>query len=367
MNKNKIGALTLLVACLPGCILAPGMKQTVPPTTKGVEIIQITPDLIRSRNIGVDVKEQGVKSPRDLKVALRSKIPGYEDRYKYRIGPRDILTITVWDHPELTIPAGQFRSPEAAGRLVGEDGTIFYPFVGKVKVSGKTSGEVRDLLTERLSRRIVNPQLDVRVAAFRSQKAYVVGQVAKPGPQAITDVPLTIVDAVDIAGDVTADADKINVILNRDGKTLPVNLLSMFEGGNLSKNYVLEDGDILYVPNLSYQTVFVMGEVARPETVTINNGRITLTEALGRVGGVSQITSNPELIYVIRGGSEPDDWIIYHLNAQSADALILGEAFQLKPRDVVFVGTAGVTRWNRVISQLLPSLSFVRATSTSIY
>ena len=319
-------------------------------------------------NLAVGLRTQDVHSLNDCDeyhdaAYLGTAFPTTDQKsYQYRIGPRDILSITVWDHPELTIPAGEFRSAESEGRLVSEDGILFYPFVGTMNVAGKTTDEVRRLLTQRLSHHIVNPQLDVRVAAYRSQKVFITGQVANPGPQQITDVPLTVVDAVDRAGDVTPEATKIDVTLTRGGDTFYIDLLRMYEQGDLSQNYVLQDGDVLYIPDRSHERVFVVGEVNQAASVLMNNSRMTLTEALGAAGSVDMRTSNPEHIYVLRGN--PGNPEIFHLNSKSPDALILGDQFQMRPHDVVFVGTAGVTRWGRVISQILPTASFVGTQTT---
>jgi polysaccharide export outer membrane protein len=337
----------ILIFLLMGCVLAPGWKMSDPPSLPGVKIIPIDKDLISSKRVDKQ------------NLALQQN-----KRYKYLIGPRDILNITVWDHPELTIPQGQFRDPEVAGTLVGEDGTIFYPYVGIINVAGKTIGEARKILTQRLSGKIVNPQLDVKVAAYRSQKAFIVGQVNDEGPLPITDVPLTVVDAINQTGGVMPAGDKVNVTLKRKDKIYHIDLLGLFQSRDQSKNYVLQDGDILHVPDLQLQKVFVMGEVGRPDALQMNNGKMTLTEALGDVGGVNQVTSNPELIYVIRGN--PDETIVYHLDSKSPDALILANQFEIQPRDVVFVGTAGVTRWSRVISQILPTASFITGTATDV-
>lgn len=355
MLKNVF--ILILVFFITGCAIAPGMtmydqpssKKDVYKTESGVMIVPITPDLI--------YKQAGRnKYVTSTKTADKRILE--QQRYKYKIGPRDVLNITVWDHPELTIPAGEFRSAEAAGHLVAQDGTIFYPYAGMVEVAGKTVREVRDILTRRISRAIARPQLDVRVAAFRSQKAFIVGEVATPGPQPITDVPLTIVEAVNKAGGVTSEADMTNVTLSRDGKTQEVNLLAMYEQGDISLNYILQDGDVLNIPDRTQQKVFVMGEVASPASILMNKGRMSLSEAISDAGGFDRVTSNPGRVYVIRGEEKSVE--IFHLNSNSPEALILGDQFSLRPRDVVYVDTAGVTRWNRVIEQLLPTTTLLR-------
>ena len=86
---------------------------------------------------------------------IRSSRPA--TRYQYRVAPFDVLSVIVWDHPELTIPAGEFRAADAAGNAVQADGTMFYPHVGVVEVAGKTLPEIRALLTERLRKFVEQP------------------------------------------------------------------------------------------------------------------------------------------------------------------------------------------------------------------
>lgn len=296
-------------------------------------------------------------------------IPTRNEPYtQYQVGPRDILNITVWDHPELTIPAGEFRSAEAAGNVVGEDGTFFYPYVGIVQAAGRTVEDIREELTKRLSKYIEFVQLDVRVAAYRSQRVYVVGEVAQPGVQLVKDIPLTVLEAINNAGGVNSDADLRNIILTRDDKTYSINLLSLYEGGDVTQNVLLQHGDVLNVPDSSLNKVFVLGEtnhfvaggaIGRSRSLVMNKARMTLTEALSEAGGFDQETSDPARIFVFRGGlGKPE---IYHLNAKSPDALLLADRFPLQPRDVIYVDRAEGIRWNQIIGQIQPTINLLNA------
>ena len=292
--------------------------------------------------------------------------PNQESYSQYLVGPRDILNITVWGHPELTIPAGQFRSAETAGNVVGEDGTFFYPFAGVVQAAGRTVEDIREELTKKLSIYIEKVQLDVRVAAYRSQRVYVVGEVLDPGVYLVKDIPLTVLEAINNAGGVTPESDLRNITLTRKDKAYSINLLSLYEGGDLSQNVLLQHGDVLNVPDDAFNKVFVLGESTigqrfrgRPRSVKMNKARMTLTEALSEGGGLIQETSDAARIFVFRtslGKSE-----IFHLNARSPDAFILAERFPLQPRDVVFVDRAEGIRWNQIISQIQPTVNLLNS------
>jgi polysaccharide export outer membrane protein len=289
---------------------------------------------------------------------LRDPLAGQARGYVYRVAPFDVLSVTVWDHPELTIPAGEFRSPESAGNVVAADGTIFYPHVGTVEVAGKTVGEIRKLLSQKLSNYVQNPQLDVRVAQFRGRKIQIAGEVAAPSTLPVTDVPMRVQDAIALARGPTAEADLEHVVLTRGGGAYTLNLLAVYELGDGSQNWLLEDGDVVYVPDRRQtNVVIVMGEVRVPGVRVMNKGRLSLAEALNDNGGLDPAAADPAEIYVIRG--DYDAPTIYKLDARSADALLLAVQFPLRPRDVVFVSTTRLAAWNRMMTQILPTIQSI--------
>jgi polysaccharide export outer membrane protein len=192
----------------------------------------------------------------------------------------------------------------------------------------------------------------LRVQYFRSQRIYVGGEVRQPGLQPINDLPMTLVEALNRAGGVLPTGDQSHLTVTRAGQRFRIDLPALIAAGQDPARLILRHGDVLHVAAADENKVFVAGEVVTPRALVMHNGRLTLSEALGEVGGVNPVTADASQVYVVRrAGQTPE---LYRLDAAAPGALAVAEGFELQPRDVVFVAPSGLANWHRALSQLIP-------------
>lgn len=359
MKRSKVLIQLVLsaaaVSIVSGCALAPGMYAGG--VGEGYEVI--ARDSRTGKSLRVPVFKMRIQPPAEVE----QNFPPQLAFDGYRLGPGDVVNVTVWDHPELTIPAGEFRSAEAAGQLIDSDGTMYYPYCGRFSAAGTTRAELRSRLQSCLSRVIRDPQVDVRVIQFFSQRVSVGGAVNQPGVISLRNTPIHVSDAIALAGGLNEMADTRHVSLSRDDATYQIDFKRYTESGDARLNPLLKAGDTLHIGSSADRRVNVLGEVRRPTTVGLSDSVRTLADALGAANGLTPESSQPERILVMRSqGGRP---AVHWLDGDDPLQLLVAQSFELQPGDVVYVDQTGIIRWGRVVSQLLPFFGIVSSSATA--
>lgn len=359
--------------CLPllGACAFPGQYFGI--DTEDARARDVAPNGVDYTLIPIDVVSLSVliSSRAGQDEASSAQVDPENGMYQYLIGVGDLVRVTVWDHPELTNPAGN-TTGQLQGQAVLPDGTFYFPFLNKVRAVGRTTEEIRVEMTKDLEQFIRSPQVDVTVqqTGFRSQKYYVSGEVAQPGFFPITDIPTRLSDAIAQARGLSKDADLSNVSLQRNNQTLVLDAYRLLYQGDLSQNVLLQHGDVLNIPDRRLRKVFLMGEVIKPSSVVMPVGKLTLAEVLSDIGGINQNTANAQQVYVIRQAaldaiSQPR-LNIYHLDSTSPTSVLYADQFEMQPRDVVYVDPVRLVRINRLLGTILPSLQVLPAVRSNI-
>ena len=272
---------------------------------------------------------------------------------EYRIGPGDELSIHVFEHPELNIATGDGRV--VASFRVRTDGTFEYPFVGAVEAGGRTLDEVRTDLKARLSKFIPDPQIDVRIAEFKSLKIVVGGAVRTPNTQFITTSPMTLLEAINSAGGLLPEADSEAIIVRRKGVNYVVNLDAFLTASVSQNNPILAGGDVVSIPTKRKLEAYLLGEIAAPAAIDLSTDTVSLTQALATQGGINEARADARGVFVFR--KSDGLFRVFQLDTRLPTSLVLGTAFVIEPADVIYVTKSPLQRWNDTISRVLPTVS----------
>ncbi|WP_339138536.1 MAG: polysaccharide biosynthesis/export family protein [Candidatus Electrothrix sp. GW3-4] len=202
----------------------------------------------------------------------------------------DVLMINVW---------GQ----EALNKEVTLDatGNIYYPFIGKIKASGKTIEELQAEMKEKLSGYYTTPDLTITPQDLAGQQYYVLGEVSKPGKFSIK-AETTVLEAISSAGGINNNAGESVLLLRKQKnnlliKNVPLQYVDVTAENILSVTMRVHTGDILYMP---------------PSTIAnIENFATRLNSILSPILSLERgIIFWPELIDVIEGSSEGQEFVV---------------------------------------------------------
>jgi len=200
---------------------------------------------------------------------------------EYRIGPKDLLEITVFELPELNQTV-----------RVSEDGTITLPLLGAVKIDGLTKDELEQRISSLLEEKYLkNPRVSVFIREYQSKLVAVIGAVENPGMYELIG-RFTLLQMISKAGGFKESAsDEIFVL--RDGEkgettSIAINLDDLMINGNPKLNIPLQPNDVINVPVDKLMSVYVFGAVRNPGKIEVKmSKKITLLQAVGNAGGLA--------------------------------------------------------------------------------
>ena len=325
----------------------------------------------------------------------------------YMIGVGDVLTLNMQLKESLgDVLNGLMESQTSQrGFRVQDDGAISIPDIGRVVIGGSTLQEAESAVYQRLLEAGVSPSFSIEINEFNSQKISISGNVKSPGILPLTLQPLYLDEAIYESGGFTISDESFiivrlyrnesiyqifgpeiykqndtNRILLKDGDTIVVDvadeydrILGLRQEARANRLGELEIQTRIKANNartilskmeygsIAREYVYVIGEVLQQSRYTLPfDHKAVLADALLESGGgVSSLTGNPKQIYVLRGAADLKNFApitALHLDTTNAANFLLATRLELRPKDVVFVGTQPITDWNRMIKQLIPSL-----------
>lgn len=238
----------------------------------------------------------------------------------YRIGPDDVLNITVWDQKDLDQTV-----------FVRPDGKISLVLIGEIQAGGVTVAELASQLTTLYGRTIRNAQVTVSVREIRSRPVFFFGGVAKPGPLQLTQ-EVTLLQALSAVGGLAPTADSESAYVLRGGKRIAIDLYRLVQKGDVSQNIPLQPGDTVVVPIAD--VVFVHGEVRTPGAVKFTKD-LTVLKAIVQAGGFTPLAS-PRRVTLLRTEGDRKESVRVNVDAIMTNP---GDAndLPLRPNDVITV------------------------------
>lgn len=277
-----------------------------------------------------------------LSLTLALFVPGVVCAGGYRVGPGDVLDVDVTQEPRLT-----------SSYTISETGTVEMELLGTVPVAGKTPEEIDELLTGLLKEFFKAPTVRLKVGEYHSQKAYVLGAVAKPGAYVLRGEK-SLLDVLLEAGGTTPQSLGRLVLIRaqsdeKAGTAMSVELEKLLAGGVTGPtNAPIAHGDVVFVPEADLglagsggvvdpsggASVTVVGEVTKPGVFRLEPGATALAAVLA-AGGVTKYAA-PNRAKVIRAKGKGRE--VFEL--ELGDILKHGEKTKdvaLEPGDMVIV------------------------------
>ena len=197
---------------------------------------------------------------------------------EYRLGPGDVVRITVYQNPDLTL---ETRLTEA--------GLVSYPLLGSVMLGNLSVSAAEQRIAEGLRNGnfVRQPQVTLAVLQVRGHQVSVLGQVNRPGRYPLETGDLRLTDALALAGGVTPGGSDVAILMGtRDGRPFreEIDVPGLFAPNGRDRDRLLRHGDTVFIDR--QPLAYIYGEVQRPGPMRLERG-MTLMQALATGGGLT--------------------------------------------------------------------------------
>jgi len=287
----------------------------------------------------------------DLENKIKDYSEIYDYRYEYILGISDSISIDLTDTDDLD---GVYK--------IDQEGMVDLPFIGKIKLDELTLNQAQNLLLQIIKSFYRNPDLQIGIEKFNSNKVYIVGAVQNQTTISLNEQPLSLIEAAIKAGFKPGSKNKdlgTSGLLRREGKVYKINLTNTFKNKDEKENFYLKRDDVIFIDK-NLNSIHVFGEVSKPG-IYFPDMNYSLTELISSAG-MNQITANAKKVYVIR--EKFDTFLevdVFQLDVRNPVNLIAGQKFKIKKDDIIFIPPAEITKWNRTISLLLPQTNLFKS------
>jgi len=290
------------------------------------------------------------------------------------VAPGDVVRVRIFEPYEGSIfPTIQRPGADLGAQRVTDAGTITVPYVGTVPVAGLDLGQIEQRIVERLKGKAQDPQVIVEFVADRSHTVMVSGDVKQPGRISILDNVRSVVDAINRAGGPYAtsaqggsQSNQLEVVVRRHGQVI---LTAQWSDLLAGADIPLEKNDEIVVrPNA--RTYTVLGAVTKAGNVEMTKANLTLLEALGSVGGLTDERANKTGVFVFRMGDIQGNpgarARVFRLDLQQPVSIFVAQQFGMQPRDVVYVTNAPLYEYNKIVTALYRTFSIISVTRGTV-
>jgi polysaccharide export outer membrane protein len=338
---------------LPGINKSPGKKNPNKKlSTSEYSINDVKVNIIKINNLSdEEINKYSINQYNDLENNIKDYSEIYDYRYKYILGTSDAISIDLTDTDDLD---GVYK--------IDQQGMVDLPFIGKIKLDELTLNDAQNLLLQTIKSFYKNPDLQIGIEEFNSNKVYIVGAVRNQITISLNEQPLSLIEAAIQANFNPSAEDKLfgtSGLLRREGKVYKINLTNTFKNKDEKENFYLKRNDVIFIDKNS-NSIHVFGEVTGPGTY-FPDMNYTLTELISSVG-INQLTANAKKVYVIREKLETFLEVdVFQLDIRNPINLIAGKKFKVKKGDIIFIPPTEITKWNRTISLLLPQTNLFKS------